>query len=148
MNMTETERKLAYHRHELNRFRLMGYADSLANVHREAIERLTKIQEQGPVLSNLQAKHVASWMCQRRSVLKELVASEAKGSVGTALISSYVEWLIASVKDCQCDMRISDWEFLLKFLKAEGAAFAMTLPVASAMTNILNNIRSAIACPA
>ncbi|MGL4506508.1 MAG: hypothetical protein ACRCUF_12320 [Aeromonas sobria] len=145
--MTKTEKQLAYHRHELNRFRLMGYADSLANVHREAIKRLSAIQEHGPVLSEIQAQHVAYWMCQRRVTLKEIIAGQAK-EVSPSLASAYIEWLIASVKDCQCDMKTEDWELVLDFLNKDPACFALTLPMVSMIDPILYNIERAIACPA
>ncbi|APU01146.1 hypothetical protein [Aeromonas phage 32] len=145
--MTETEKQLAYHRHELNRFRLMGYADSLANVHREAIKRLTLIQKHGPVLSGIQAEAVAYWMCQRRSALRELAATSTNG-VHSALITAYTEWLIVTVKDCQCDMKTEDWELLLEFLNTDPEAFNLSLPLASMGATIRQNIERAIACPA
>ncbi|APU00731.1 hypothetical protein [Aeromonas phage Asp37] len=145
--MTETEKQLAYHRHELNRFRLMGYQDCLANVHRVAIERLTLIQKHGPVLSDIQAQHVMYWMCQRRSVLKEQITKATVG-VNSTLTSAYTEWLIYTVKDCQCDMKTEDWGVVLEFLNTDPEAFNLSLPLASMGTTIRHNIERAIACPA
>lgn len=144
--MTETEKQLAYHRHELNRFRLMGYADCLANVHREAIKRLTRIQEHGPVLSDAQAEAVAYWIAVRRSAMFDYLGATTK--LTAVMARGYVEWLITTVKDCQCDMRDCDWEAVLGFLKREGGAFALSLPKVNDVSFITHNIRSAIACPA
>ncbi|MGL5093673.1 MAG: hypothetical protein ACRC8B_22695 [Aeromonas sobria] len=144
--MTETEKQLAYHRHELNRFRLMGYQDCLANVHREAIKNLERFTWKGPALDEYQAGRVAYWMALRRSALFDALGLSTK--LTAVMARGYVEWLITSVNECQCDMRKCDWEVVLAFLEKEGSAFALSLNKVNDVSKIISAIKEEIACPA
>lgn len=144
--MTETEKELAYHRHELNRFRLMGYQDCLANVHREAIKHLERFTWKGPALDEQQAGGVAYWMTTRRSALLDTLYLSTK--LTAVMARGYVEWLITSVRECQCDMRKCDWEVVLAFLEREGTAFELSLSNARDGSKIISAIKEEIACRA
>lgn len=146
MAMTENEKQLAYHRHELNRFRLMGYNYALANVHREAIKRLECFTLEGPPLDSYQAESVASWMAIRRPALCDALGLQTK--LAAVQAHGYVEWLIISVHECQRDMRKCDWEVVLAFLEKEGSAFALSLNKVNDVSKIIAAIKERIACRA
>lgn len=131
--MTPVEKKIAFHKHEANRRRLMGHKLE-QGIHELAVKRLeSKLPHEqacDPVLTITQASLVAYMMESQpiefmRSMMKTQTVRPGD------LPSSLVIQAASLVRHTPWEMKKADWRTVFHFLEVRRSAFELSHPSAS-----------------
>ncbi len=147
--MTETEKAIAYHEHEANRNRLIGYA-AMVKHHEAMIEKLKAGQAPQPssdVLTKEQALQVANWMRLEFHNLIKLINASVMGSLEPELSAAHAYWLYNSIRFTQSDLSRDNWAMILELVTRDEAGFGLSLkdfndmvPIVAAIKRAANNV--------
>lgn len=130
--MNPVEKKIAFHKHEANRRRLMGHKLE-QGIHELAVKRLeSKLPHEpvcDPVLTTDQAAMVASMMAaQPTSFMQSLMKTQAIDP--SEYPSSLVIRAAFMVRNQPWEMKKADWRTVFHFMEARRAAFELASPSA------------------
>ncbi|APU00814.1 hypothetical protein [Aeromonas phage 59.1] len=144
--MTETEKAIAYHEHEANRNRLIGYA-AMVKHHEAMIEKLKAGQAPQPssdVLTKEQALQVANWMRLEFHNLIKLIDASVMGSLEPELSTAHAYWLYHSLRFTQSDLSRDNWAMILELVTRDKAGFGLSLKNFNDMDAIIEEIKKVV----